>query len=240
MAKTAYEQKKAAEEQQRIAAESLRGAGERGMQRLQSGYGTAMQSYRDQEKASRSLIQQQASQALGGALAGAPRTGMGARLGAAQSTTGATTRQMLGLEADLAGQRAAAAMGFGQQAAGMEMQAASMEMQAADALRSLAQTGLSAERETAFGDVQEAIRQNFTGSMGTLTIMSAVRRAEALEAMANQYSDPALRDYILGVAAAFREASNRPDNSRGVRSQGNVDITGVQLVRNALAAPAGV
>jgi len=237
MAKTAFEQKKYASEQQRLAAESLKGAGQRGIQALQAGRGQQLSAFRDQEQASRSLIQQQASQALGGALAGAPRTGMGARLGAAQSTTGATTRAMLGLEADIAGQRAAAAMGFGQQMAGAEAQAAGMEVQAADILRADATTGPAAEREQQSAAVMAALQdQNVLSKLNRMAPDSAIRRATFIEALAGQYSDEKIQQYLRNLAEAFRQAAAMPTPCGYDR----IAPPGVALIQQAYAAGMGV
>ena len=221
MAKTAFEQKKYASEQQRLAAESLKGAGQRGIQALQAGRGQQLSAFRDQEQASRSLIQQQASQALGGALAGAPRTGMGARLGAAQSTTGATTRAMLGLEADIAGQRAAAAMGFGQQMAGAEAQAAGMEVQAAGLLDEAAT--FEQGREAEFGVVKQKVDEILSGYTGANS-KGLNSRAVQLEGIAGTYSDPAVKSYLLGLAGALRQAAQDRSELMADRGFGEVVV----------------
>jgi len=237
MAKTAFEQKKYASEQQRLAAESLKGAGQRGIQALQAGRGQQLSAFRDQEQASRSLIQQQASQALGGALAGAPRTGMGARLGAAQSTTGATTRAMLGLEADIAGQRAAAAMGFGQQMAGAEAQAAGMEVQAAGLLDEAAT--FEQGREAEFGVVKQKVDEILSGYTGANS-KGLNSRAVQLEGIAGTYSDPAVKSYLLGLAGALRQAAQDRSELMADRGFGEVVVFDARdYVRPAYAVGMG-
>ena len=192
------------EDKQRLIEESqktrtgLQNAAGLARQDLMQARNEQQQLFSESARLGRQTLQSQGSQVLGQAVASAPRTGAGAKLGAGLEAGRSVAQNVTSLESSLAGQRAAAAMGYGDAMASTRMQGA---QQQAAALQLMKETE----------PLSEAHRMELTAVVPKASEYaleaSALGGERALRQLAASTASPATQQW-LNTLADFKGATN--------------------------------
>jgi len=190
------------EDKQRLIEESqktrtgLQNAAGLARQDLMQARNEQQQLFSESARLGRQTLQSQGSQVLGQAVASAPRTGAGAKLGAGLEAGRSVAQNVTSLESSLAGQRAAAAMGYGDAMAKTRMQGAEQQVAA-----------LQLMKETE--PLSEAHRVELTTVMPVATEhaleSSALGGERELRNLAASTASPAIKQW-LNTLADFKGA----------------------------------